>query len=172
MGRDKARLPYHAQTFLTHLAGELRGFDELLVSVENAGAFPELSCRIVEDERKGFGPVEGIYQMLRAARNPYLLVVATDMQQLTAKFLQDFTAQLCPGDQCMVVQIGDLLEPLCAVYHKDALPALERLRCAGIHRPRAIFKDLRTRYVDLEALGYQPELMANVNTPEEYQKLL
>ena len=99
-------------------------------------------------------------------------MVATDMQRLTGAFLEAFTAQLQPGDQCLVACSGAHVEPLCSVYHKDALPYLEEMRRAGVHAPRALYSRLRTRYVDLADLGYGKDIVANINTRGEYRKLL
>ena len=80
MGEDKARLWHGGETFLAHLLRELREFDEVLLSVEDRRAWADAPCRVVEDQLPDFGPVEGIYQLLRAARNPYVLVTAIDLQ--------------------------------------------------------------------------------------------
>lgn len=172
MGRDKACLPYRGQTFLQRVAAAAAEFDELLVSVRDKSAYPGLPYTMVEDELRDFGPVEGIYQLLRAARNPYVLAVAADMQRLTASFLREFTACLQPEDQCLVLCSGELLEPLCSVYGKDALPLLARMRETGVRRPRALFPSLRTRYVDAADLGYDLRIVENINTEEDYASLL
>ena len=172
MGRDKALLSYGECTFLEHLAGELTDFAQVLVSVDEPERWPNLPYPVVADELHGFGPVEGIYQLLRRAETPYLLVTAIDMQNLTAAFLRGFTACLRPEDRCLVLCDGELLEPLCSVYHKDALPVLERMRREGVRRPRAVFSALPTRYVELSALGYGPDIVRNINTRAEYAALL
>lgn len=173
MGRDKALLPYQRQTFLEHLAGELQDFDELLVSVEE-NLIPGIPAGYitVQDELEDFGPVEGIYQLLQRASHPYVLVVATDMQRLTAAFLRDFTAALRPEDRCLVPHSGALLEPLCSVYHKETLPVLARMRAEGIHRPRFLFDQVPTHYISLEAMGYDMRIVENINTQEDYRALL
>ena len=172
MGRDKALLSYQGRTFLDRVADAAAAFDELLVSVREKDAYPGLPYAMVEDELRDFGPVEGIYQLLRAAKNPYVLAVAADMQRLTAAFLQDFTACLQPEDQCLVLCSGTLLEPLCSVYGKDALPLLAQMRETSVRRPRALFPSLRTRYVDVAALGYDLRVVENINTEEDYAALL
>ena len=174
MGKDKAGLLYRDQTFLAHLKKELSQFDELLISVGPSGeaGVDNEQPSLVRDELADFGPVEGIYQLLRRSRNPYVLVVATDMQRLNAAFFADFVGQLRPEDRCLVPCDGKLLEPLCSVYHKDALPFLEQMRREGIRRPRALFSHLPTHYVELAKLGYDHRIMDNINTPTEYDALL
>lgn len=172
MGRDKTRLTYGGQTFVEHLAEALGGFDEILLSVRRAADWPAAPWPLAEDELAEFGPVEGIYQLLRRARNPHVLVVAVDLQRLNGAFLQAFAAELEPEDRCLVLRSGGLLEPLCSIYHRDALPWLEQMRRAGNRRPRALFDAVPTRYVDVENLGWDPNVVANINTEQDYEALL
>ena len=82
MGCDKALLPYRGETFLSHLAGQLDWCDEILISVGRTGGEALAPWgTLVRDELEGFGPVEGIYQLLRRAGSPYVLVAAADMQR-------------------------------------------------------------------------------------------
>ena len=171
MGEDKARLLYGNQTFLSHLLWELREFDEVLLSVEDRRAWADAPCRLVEDQLPDFGPVEGLYQLLRAARNPYMLVTAIDLQCLTASALRVLAGQIRPGMCCLVPCRGAWLEPLCSIYHKDALPVLERMRSAGVRRPRALFDCVPTRYIEF-ALGWSGSMVRNVNTRGDYEALL
>ena len=172
MGCNKAELWYHDKTFLEHLAEEAAAFDEILVSVEAQAAREDGRYMFVADEIAEFGPVEGIYQLLLHAGNPYVLVIATDMQNLNAAFLKAFTEQLLPEDRCMVLRNGTFLEPLCCVYHKDMLPLFRQLREEGIRRPRAVFSRVPVHYVDLEQLGYSANVVDNINTKEEYSRFL
>lgn len=121
---------------------------------------------------RDFGPVEGIYQLLRAARNPYVLVTAIDLQCLTALALQTLAGQIRPGVCCLVPCRDAWLEPLCSIYHKDALPVLEQMRSAGVRRPRALFDCVPTRYIEFADLGWNDSMVKNVNTRGEYEALL
>lgn len=172
MGCNKAKLLYDQKTFLAHLTEEAAAFDEVLVSVEDLSAWEDSPYLCVADEIAEFGPVEGIYQLLLHAKNPYVLVIATDMQNLNAAFLKVFAEQLRPEDRCMVLRNGEFLEPLCCVYHKDMLPLFRQLREEGIRRPRAVFSRVPVHYVDLEQLGYSANVVDNINTKEEYSRFL
>lgn len=172
MGRDKTQLSRGDTTFLAHLIGELSDFDEVLVSVRSSEQSQTVPCATVIDELRGTGPIEGIYQLLRRARNDFTFVLAADMQNIDAAFAQRFAAALQPKDRCLVTCIGEKLEPLCAIYHKDALPHLKRLRQDGVRRPRALFPLIPTRYIDLSALGCGEDLTENINTPQDYERWL
>lgn len=171
MGSDKALLPLGEVSFLETLLTACSDFSEVLVSVRRPEPYQHLKVPLVADELEGFGPVEGIYQMLRACRSPYLLAVATDMPLLSAPFLLSFAQTLRGDEVCLALRMEGRVEPLCSIYGKGALPALEDLRREGCHRPRALFERVSTRYVDGETLGGDARLVRNVNTPAEYEAL-
>lgn len=171
MGTNKALLPYGGSCFLEELIRTCSVFPELLVSVDRPEPYRHLPVTLIPDELQGFGPIEGIYQMLRAARSPYLLVVATDMPLLNETFLRSIASCVQGDEDCVALRLDGRVEPLCSVYGKSVLPVLEAFRNEGCHRPRALFDRVNTRYVEVEALGGTPRLVSNVNTPEEYRAL-
>jgi len=171
MGTNKALLPFGDSTFLEGLLNTCAVFPEVLLSVDRPEPYRHLAVTLVPDEQEGFGPVEGIYQMLRAARSPYVLVMAADMPLLSAPFLLAAAGALRGDEDCLALRMGGSLEPLCSIYGKGALPALAGLRREGCRRPRALFDRVNTRYLDGESLGYDARLVRNVNTPEEYEAL-
>ena len=171
MGRDKALLPCEQGCFLEKLVSVCGCFPEVLVSAARPEDYGFLPVPVVADQLEGFGPVEGIYQLLRAAKSPYVLAVATDMQRLEAEFLRRLAGCLRGDEDCLALRMEGRVEPLCSIYGKGALPALEALRREGCHRPRAAFERVNTRYVDGETLGCDRRLMSNINTPEEYDAL-
>lgn len=129
------------------------------------------SVILVEDERKGYGPVEGIYQLLKHIKTSACLVAATDMPGLTEDFLRNF-AGAYKGEDCLVLRAGGILEPLCSIYNKCCIPVLETLREEGARRPRFLFDQVNTRYLDIEDLGYEENVVSNINTPEEYHEFV
>lgn len=129
------------------------------------------SVILVEDELKGYGPIEGIYQLLKHIKTAACLIAATDMPGLTEDFLRDF-AGAYKGEDCLVLRAGGILEPLCSIYNKNCIPVLETLREEGARRPRLLFDRVNTRYLDMEALGYGENVVSNINTPEEYHKFV
>ena len=129
------------------------------------------SVILVEDELKGYGPVEGIYQLLKHIKTIACLIAATDMPGLTEGFLRDF-AGAYKGEDCLVLRAGGILEPLCSIYNKNCIPVLEALREEGIRRPRFLFDQVNTRYLDIEDLGYGENVVSNINTPEEYHEFV
>lgn len=172
MGENKARLKLEKQSFLEKIASECREFSEILVSVDNLEKYRDIPYRMVEDELSGYGPLEGIYQLVRACREEYILIVATDMPFLNAGFLKALCIRLEGTEDCLTLTKEGRPEPMCSIYSKKMLPVLEEMRAQSIRKPRLLFDKVNTRYVELEELGVSPELISNINTPEEYRNIL
>lgn len=170
MGREKSRLRLGNREFIEIIADACRDFAELLISADAAGRFPELPYRVIPDERSGFGPVEGIYQLLRASRTQYVLVVATDMPFLTAPLLNALAQRVTGGEDCLVLRRDGRPEPLCSIYSRTAIPALQAMRAGEISKIRLLYDRVRVRYVDLESLGFSDAAVANINTAEDYRR--
>ena len=168
MGQDKAHLPWGEKTFLEHLVEETSGFDEVLISVDSVAHWSDSPYQLVVDELNEFGPAEGIYQLLKKAASPYVFVIAADMPNLTADFLTSFAAQVRHGDCCMPAYANGRIQPLCCVYHKTALPFLKKMRTEKEHRISALFSMVQTRCIMPELLGYDADIVRNVNTMAEY----
>ena len=172
LGQDKAFLQWDGQSLLERTIRACRGFEQVLVSVDRKERFAHLAEQMVEDELQNFGPVEGIYQLLRACQTPHLLIVATDMPYLQPEFLHRLANTLEPWMQALVLRVKGQLEPLCSIYSKEALPYLHQMRQAGVHQIRPLYEKVQTAYVDLETLGAPENLVENINTQADYQALL
>ena len=177
MGSNKAELEYENKSFIEHILLQTNRFSERLVSVDDKGKYQWLSeskesdFKLVEDEYKDFGPIEGIYQLLKETTSEYCFIIATDMPCLTEKFFQDF-ANEHHGEDCLVLEVNERPEPLCSIYGKSCIPFLESFREQGLHRPRFLFEKVNTRFIKIEELGYSPSVVSNINTPAEYREFL
>lgn len=174
MGKNKAALTFGDSSFLEHILNQGRDFGECLVSVDKKEKYTWLPAdtleriRLVEDEEKEAGPTEGIYQILRNMRQDACLIVATDMPFLSRDFLQCF-ADAYTGEDCLVLTQQGRVQPLCAVYSRRCLAPLKKMRQKGERRPRLLFPCVNTRYLAIEDMDYDPSVIGNINTPEEYQ---
>lgn len=125
---------------------------------------------MVEDEIKGFGPVEGIYQLLKASPVPYVLVIATDMPFLDRAFLNRLAGCAAGKEDCVILTMDGKVQPLCSIYKKSVIPLLEQMRKEGEHKIRLLYSRAAVRYVDVKELGGQEIQLKNINTREEYDE--
>ena len=171
MGKDKLLLRYRGSCFLEHIYDVCSGFPEIIVSVADREQYAQFPYPFVEDEEKGYGPLEGIYQLLRHTNREYVFVLAADMPLITADFLQAVVS-LHQEEDCLVVETEDGVHPLCCIYAKRILPQLEKMRAEGVRKPRLLYEQCKVRYISAKELGYPDSIVQNVNTPEEYERLV
>lgn len=124
MGFPKSRLVVEGETLLHRQLRLLReaGASELLMSV-NPGS-PEsppkdFPARTVPDRITDSGPVAGIEALLQASLTPWVLIVAVDLPRLTVRFITELLHQVTPTSGVVPIS-GGRLEPLCAVYPRQA----------------------------------------------------
>lgn len=176
MGCNKVLLEYQNRRFLDRILGELSCFDEVLLSAPAQGLYhgeyDELGVPIVQDEQADVGPMEGIRQVLLHATSDYVFVCAGDMPFVTAGLIRYMGEFLCSDYDCYCMVDENHIHPLCAIYSKKALPVVEALIAEGRYRLFEIFKALPTKYIRISDSSQDAKQLRNVNTREEYQKLL
>jgi molybdopterin-guanine dinucleotide biosynthesis protein A len=167
---DKAFLEVGGQPIIERIVDRLVKIgDEVLLVTNTSKRFAYLGLRMVEDVQPGQGALVGLYSGLRAARNEYSLVVACDMPFLDLRLLR-YMILLTPGQDVVIPRMGDLLEPLHAIYSQACLEPIERVLARGGRRIVECFPEVRVRYLDLQEVDIlDPEHLSffNVNTLDD-----
>ncbi|HWQ76077.1 MAG TPA: molybdenum cofactor guanylyltransferase [Syntrophomonas sp.] len=176
MGRDKTLMPVEAETMIERTVRELRQVTGEIIIASNQNEKYNLPDTLeVPDIFPGHGPLGGIHAGLKASHYPYAFVVAGDMPLFTADLAAYFLTRAQAGFDVVAPQISGSWEPLCAVYARSCLPAIERHLAAGIRQVFQFYKEVRVLKIDeqeLDAIGKTGESFYNLNTPEDYQALL
>lgn len=175
MGRDKALLDAAGATFLERIAAAARPLARSIAVVGREAA-PEPFVA-VPDLRPGLGPLAGIESALAAARTPAALVVACDLPMVTTAFFERLVARASEApDRILVVEDADgRVTPLCGVYPATAREVAARLLDEGERRPRMLLDAVGSRalaFAEYRDLPGASRLLENVNTPDEYRRLL
>lgn len=165
MGRDKAFLPSASGPLVKEVAVNVAAAAGNVALVGRPDLFRSLfDYDCLEDVRPGLGPLSGIHTALRSCRGEYNLILACDMPgadpKLLASLLQCAAARAV---RCVVpVDTAGKKHPLCAVYHRNALDAVENALRSS--RPRLM--DLLT---ELDAFPFHCEMkIPNCNTPADW----
>ena len=119
------------------------------------------------------GPLAGIYSGLRASPSQYNLVVGCDMPFLEVKLLKYMTENIYSND-IVIPRYGDgYIEPLCAIYSKRCLEAIERNLAEHIFSVRAIFPHLKVKFIEEEEIKkFDPKFYSffNLNFKHDFRK--
>lgn len=172
-GRDKAAVSVQGQTLLDRTVGLMEGLvDEVFVSVRADQMDDDLRrpYQLIVDRAEDQGPAGGI--LAAHARYPDVawFVLACDLPLLTAAALDRLlrSRNPCKAATAYRSAVGDLPEPLCAIYEPDTLVRFARQSGAGTDlSPRAFL--VRS---DVELISPTSDaILANVNTPDELSRL-
>ncbi|NQT05748.1 MAG: molybdenum cofactor guanylyltransferase [Dehalococcoidia bacterium] len=128
--------------------------------------------KTVTDIYPGRGPLGGVYTGLITSSSFCNLVVASDMPFLNTALLRYMMKVLADFD-LVVPRMGNLVEPLHAIYTKNCLEPMEHLLKQDklpIHR---LFPMARTRYLEADEIEpFDPEHLSffNINTRADLLK--
>lgn len=198
MGRDKAFLPVGGRPLIERTLGTLdRRFAEVLVVANDVARFAHLGRRVAADLRPGAGALGGLYTAVALAsgqaapllperpggplrRATHVFVCACDMpfldERLIDLLLGHLQGEAEEAPDVVVPEDPDApdssagLHPLCAVYSRRALPAIERAMAGGRLKVIGFYDEVRVRRVGpraFDAAGVSRRTLMNTNTPEE-----
>ena len=133
MGCNKALLHIRNRTLAEQVAEQLRVVTNDVRLIGQVDTYGSLGYPVVEDLLKGCGPLGGIHAALSATHAQWNLVVACDMPEVTAEFLQRLIARAEAGSADAVIPAGPdgHPEPLCAAYHGRSLTEITNALEAG-----------------------------------------
>lgn len=171
MGRDKGLLPYQGTSLVAHVAGIVQralGVDASVSIIGDPDRYRELGYAVHSDIVARCGPLGGVVTALKGTQSDWNLIVACDMPRLSEASLRNLV-KAAAGSRAVCVAAGGpegKMEPLCAVYHRRSLPALEGALAERRLKMIDLLAELRA-----EPVPFPPEMLANVNTPEQWKDL-
>ena len=179
MGRPKAWLPFAGELMLprvVRLLGE--AVQPIVVVAAPEQDVPPLPAdvRVVRDEEKGRGPLEGLAAGLAALRGQVdaAYLSSCDVPFLQPAFVRRLIDLLGNHDIC-VPKVGEYHHPLAAVYRLGVAGTVAQLLAENRLRPFFLFATVRTRVVEaVELADVDPayQSLRNLNMPEDYEAAL
>lgn len=174
MGRDKAALPFGAETLLIRAVRAVHAVTgDVVVVGDTLQVMPD-GVRLVRDQVTGLGPLAGLATGLASVKAPRALLVACDMPLLVPDLLQRLLELAGDADACVPL-VGDTPMTTCAVYATRVLPRVQAQLATDARSLRAMTDGLSVRWVTADQLrDVDPELLSfwDCDTPERYHAAL
>ncbi len=149
---------------------------EIIIVTAGEQTFPGLTdypkLITVTDIYPGKGPLGGIYTGLATSTSCYNLIVASDMPFLNRSLLR-YMIRLSADFDLVVPRVGNLVEPLHAVYTRNCLAPIEQMMKQDRLSVNQLFHVVKTRYVEVEEIEkFDPEHLSffNVNTVADLKR--
>jgi molybdopterin-guanine dinucleotide biosynthesis protein A len=183
MGRDKAQIQWGSGTLLSH-AVEIMSKVASEVFILGSLQIESPPVTAIPDEFPGRGPLAGIHAALKHSSTQWNLVLAVDLPLVSPGLLAFIAAKthLMPAI-AIVPTVDGRLQPLCAAYNRGFLPEIERAivnndlsihRLLDRHGTGIMEKNKGIQIIredEIVAQGFQPEMLTNVNTPENLERV-
>ena len=170
MGEDKALLPFGGyDTLAEYQCRRLEPLFERVSLSAKEDKFPFISP-IILDRYEGSSPLVALASVLESVQSEWVFVLSVDMPNVDAELIDQLyrTRQIEPRAHAIVATSSMGSEPLCALYHRDILPAVMAQLRESNHRMRSLIAAVPSVEVNCP----RDEVFANLNTPEEYARLL
>ena len=172
-GRDKSDLVIGGRRIIERQLAVLgRVAPHVLVVSDDHHRFRTSGLQVCDDLLPGAGPLGGLHTALTRSPSRRTLVVAGDLPFLSAAFLRHLTVR-APRAEAVVPRHASGLQPLCAVYDRSCLDAIEARITRGQLRLVELAGALRTTELGPdEVAAFDPDgmLLFNVNTPADYAR--
>jgi len=171
MGTCKALLEINGETMLARIRRQLLGFERVLLSTGDPTLAEGLSVECTADLYPGMGPLAGLHAAFCAVDSEALLVLPCDLPFFTEQAVA-FLLDRMPEDVDALVCMDSTgrVHPLCGIYRRSVLPALEDRLKAGELRVMSFLYSLNWKGLqDAEILP--DKLFLNVNSPEIYHQI-
>lgn len=161
-GLDKAALMLHGKPLIAYLAASFSDFSEKLYMSGTQPYAPE-GFAAITDIYHDIGPLGALHAALLSAKADTVFVVACDMPLLNHAVFDLLWKNLLSGSQAILASTPKGLEPLCAIYRKSCLPAIEAMIAKKEYSIRRLGD-----YLPVQTLMMpDTQIFFNVNTPEE-----
>jgi molybdopterin-guanine dinucleotide biosynthesis protein A len=170
MGTDKAGLLWNGLSLLVRAVNVVQSTAGRVAIVGDPMIHNVPSVPVIADRIRGAGPLGGIEAALAWSSAAWNLIVACDMPGLDTKILNALLDRALQPPECdAVIPVSQgIPQPLCAAYHRRALPAVQTALQAGTFKMMEALRPIRVCLIEIES----SEPFRNVNTPEDWKALL
>lgn len=175
MGTDKALLRLEGKTLLERALANAHQMSHVVKLVGARERYAEFGVPVVEDEFQQCGPLGGIHAALGASESPLNVVLSVDTPFVSADFLLYLVqrAQAKADALVTVPDAGGGVQGTCAVYRRPFRAVAEQQLKRGRYKVTDALALVSVEYVEeseMRAVGFDPAMFANLNTPEEFSQ--
>lgn len=175
MGSNKAELLYKGRTFVENSIDKMErlGIKKIFLSGYER---ERTDLEVVWDTYREMGPLGGLHACMKRMKTPYCLVLPVDVPQIPVEFLDKLLAAHeleCKDPEKekvpFLLKYEAFMEPLIGIYPVTMVDFIEE----------RMKEERLSVFRMIEAWGcvcFEADIpawqVANINTPEEYEKLL
>lgn len=171
-GRNKAFLEVGGRIILDRLLECLQSiFREIILVTREPDRYAGYALKVVKDIFTDRSSLTGVHAGLMRANAEFGFMVPCDAPFLQTDLVRMLLAELEPELDVVVPFFDGHYQPLCAIYSKRCLPAIEAQLVGGEYKIIQLFDRMNVKVIpDDKVKAADPDLLSflNVNTPEAH----
>lgn len=168
-GQNKAFLQVDGQPILRRLLDRLQPFfSEILLVTRDPEAYAGFALTVVNDLYDERASLTGIHAGLVQAKAEYAFIIPCDTPFLQPAVIQVLLDSMAPEWDVIVPCLDGYYEPLCAIYSKRCIPAIEAQLDRKDYKIFNFFCRMKMKTLSRDQIkAADPKLRSffNVNTP-------
>jgi len=176
LGRSKALQAIQGKSLIQWVVDRLAMLStEIIIVTARGEAIPCSSAvrmKTVADIYPAKGTLVGIHSGLIASSSSRAIVVGCDMPFLSVSLLEYMTQTLADSDVALP-RIGEMVEPLCAVYSKNCLVPIQMLLERNELRISRLLGMVKVRYIEEDEIDrFDPQHLSfrNINSEADLDR--
>jgi molybdopterin-guanine dinucleotide biosynthesis protein A len=173
-GITKANIVIGGQTIISRIISAINGFfDEKIIVTDRPEEFREFpQCKIIGDQYIKVGPLGGIHAALKATSGDAIFVFAGDMPFPDKEIIKYQISEFFRREHDVIIpKVGQLIEPLHAIYRKSVLKELEMFLSGGKSKGvRDFLNELNVGYLEIPETEKTKLAFTNINSPSDIAK--
>lgn len=171
MGTDKGMLLLNGKRLVDHVADTVKSAGLEVTIVSDHADYQTLNYRVIPDLLKGYGPAGGVYTAMKDTRADQLLFCTCDAPSISPDLVRGLLLNGGLAD-ALLVKHQDRPEPFPLLIRRSCLHHWETGINNGVLKMMQLINLNYCRFLDIESdLGLSPDLLANINTPEDYRRI-
>ncbi|NWG03842.1 MAG: molybdenum cofactor guanylyltransferase [Syntrophaceae bacterium] len=174
MGENKAFIEIEGIPIIRRILDLFKElFEETIIVTNQKELFSNFESKIYNDLIPDKGALGGLYTGIYFSHHAYSFCVACDMPFIKKPLVQ-YLVGLINGEDVIVPQTSDGLQPLHAIYSKGCLKPIKRVMDQGKYKIIDIYDSVKVKIVqEKDFVTFDPfrESFINVNTPSELQSI-
>jgi molybdopterin-guanine dinucleotide biosynthesis protein A len=169
MGRNKGLITWEGQTLAEHAIHALLPLCKTIIISANDRSYDFLDHRRVADRYEDCGPMGGILSCLEQSGTEINLVIPVDTPNVKTWIYEHLLQNTCDYDMIVPLDHDSWYQPLCAIYNRTIIPAMEKQISDGILGFTPLIRKVNSKEVPFRLNGglYNEHTFLNINSPED-----
>jgi molybdenum cofactor guanylyltransferase len=173
MGEDKSIMLFRGRPLIMYGIEALSPLCEKVIISSNLSVYEFTGCEVWPDELPVQAPINGLYSCLKRSKTDWNIILTCDMPLTGSQLFAYMLEKNSNVDAVIPVHGKGLIEPLCGVYNRTALIALETQLQEEQFSILKLLQSIRCNYVNIgpNLEFYSKEMFSNLNSPADLDLL-